>query len=139
MFKAAQKTKGITVVARFMDNLAKIVHNTNPQNTKTMTDLFRKAVLKECSAEVKDLAEVLLVDFSKVGTLTGDELNEAADWASDHVAINMKTKSVVIVVAPLLPSSSVTNGEEGERRRIETKFRAKGFELNLVTLSGLLS
>ena len=135
MHEQGQKAQGNLVVDRYCDKWSKIVH-CSAANQKTMCTMFRKSVMKDAMVEMKDLQELLVIDFSKVGALAGDELDEAATWAKDHITPELACRTVVLIIAPLVESLLVPNGEAGERGRIEQKFRAKNFEMFLISLSG---
>jgi hypothetical protein len=89
------------------------------------------------ATDMASIAELMIVDYTKTGVLTPEELESSLSWAADMLDAELSRRQAVLVIAPLLESSFVENGEAGERLRIEKKLRAKGFEPYLVSLIGL--
>jgi hypothetical protein len=126
----AQKTVGHMVTDRYMDKHAKFLCNKDPEQVTQVFQMFKKSLMCDFKLEKNDTYTIVLIDYTKHGTVTQDMV----DWTIGIAGRVLEdTNSVVVVVAPVLDNQGI-DGETGERARIEKKLRAKDISPALVTL-----
>ncbi|CAK9003735.1 unnamed protein product [Durusdinium trenchii] len=87
---------------------------------------------------VHDMADkgggiIIWQDFTKLGKVSGKELNNFTDMISGMLRLR-PTMSAAFVTAPILISEKISNNIRDEMRRFEDKFDAKHLANYMVTL-----
>lgn len=128
----SQRTTGNLVVERYMSKCAKFFHSKDPAQIESMFEMFKKSVMSDCKTTIADTYSVVVLDYTKVGVLS----QEMLDWSVgvSSKVLDKDPAGVLVIIAPVLENPAVENGEEGERRRIEKKLRAKNFHPVMITL-----
>ena len=130
----AQKAVGQVVVDRYMDKNTKFFCNKDPEQVTQVFQMFKKSVMSDARLEKQNVYNVVLIDFTKHGSISQDLIDWTIGMASK---VADDCNSVVVVIAPVLESSNVEHGEAGERARIEKKLRARDLSPVLITLMSL--